>query len=114
MSCRAHIWADLVKTARKQKVWDVTRVAAKFCLLYDDGRWEGANRAPSVKEESKATQHGVNGNGNHHGASGSHGDGGNSGKRSVTETEQQSQDETDLMLMIAEIHFIYAEVIVLV
>ncbi|EDO49124.1 predicted protein, partial [Nematostella vectensis] len=36
---RARIWADLAKTARKQHVWDVTRVAARFCLLYDNGRW---------------------------------------------------------------------------
>ncbi len=38
--CRAQLWADLAKTARKQEVWDVCRVAARFCLLYDDGRWK--------------------------------------------------------------------------
>ena len=37
---RAHLWADLARTARKQEVWDVTRVAARFCLLYDDDRWK--------------------------------------------------------------------------
>lgn len=36
---RVRIWADLAKTARKQQVWDVARVAARFCLLYDDNRW---------------------------------------------------------------------------
>ena len=33
------LWADLAKLARKQNVWDVALAAAKFCLLYDDGRW---------------------------------------------------------------------------
>lgn len=28
-----------MKTARSQKVWDVCRTAAAFCLLYDDARW---------------------------------------------------------------------------
>ncbi|XP_067908773.1 cilia- and flagella-associated protein 46 [Heterodontus francisci] len=35
---RLRIWADLVKVARKQEVWDVCRTACQFCLLYDDGR----------------------------------------------------------------------------
>ena len=39
-SCRARLWGDLAKTARKQEVWDVCRVAARFCLLYDDNRWK--------------------------------------------------------------------------
>ena len=45
---RVRIWADLAKTARKQNVWDVARVASRFCLLYDDGRWSrtvGENKA---------------------------------------------------------------------
>jgi hypothetical protein len=37
---RARLWGDLAKTARKQEVWDVCRVASRFCLLYDDGRWK--------------------------------------------------------------------------
>ena len=37
---RARLWGDLAKTARKQEVWDVCRVAARFCLLYDDNRWK--------------------------------------------------------------------------
>lgn len=35
---RIRLWADLVKVARKQKVWDVTRVASKFCLLYEESK----------------------------------------------------------------------------
>ena len=37
---RAQLWGDLAKTARKQEVWDVCRVASRFCLLYDDERWK--------------------------------------------------------------------------
>nr|XP_022339451.1 cilia- and flagella-associated protein 46-like isoform X3 [Crassostrea virginica] len=46
---RARLWGDLAKTARKQEVWDVCRVAARFCLLYDDGRWKNV---PPPKMES--------------------------------------------------------------
>ncbi|XP_044070722.1 cilia- and flagella-associated protein 46 isoform X2 [Siniperca chuatsi] len=37
---RVKLWTALVKTARKQEVWDVCRAACRFCLLYDDGRWK--------------------------------------------------------------------------
>ncbi|XP_049456510.1 cilia- and flagella-associated protein 46 isoform X3 [Epinephelus fuscoguttatus] len=37
---RVKLWATLVKTARKQEIWDVCRAACRFCLLYDDGRWK--------------------------------------------------------------------------
>uniref|UniRef100_A0A3B4VED7 Cilia and flagella associated protein 46 n=1 Tax=Seriola dumerili TaxID=41447 RepID=A0A3B4VED7_SERDU len=37
---RMKLWATLVKTARRQEVWDVCRAACRFCLLYDDGRWK--------------------------------------------------------------------------
>ncbi|XP_063818084.1 cilia- and flagella-associated protein 46 isoform X2 [Pseudophryne corroboree] len=37
---RVRLWADLAKIARKQEVWDVCRAACRFCLLYDDGRWQ--------------------------------------------------------------------------
>ena len=97
-----HIWADLVKTARKQNVWDVTRVAAKFCLLYDDGRWEGAKRESSAKDESKGTLHASNGNASHSDTA--------LVKRSATEIDKQLQDDADLMQVIAEVQFIHAEV----
>ncbi|XP_061914763.1 cilia- and flagella-associated protein 46 isoform X8 [Entelurus aequoreus] len=35
---RLKLWATLAKTARKQEVWDVCRVACRFCLLYDEGQ----------------------------------------------------------------------------
>lgn len=37
---RARLWGDLAKLARKQEVWDVCRVACKYCLLYDDPKWQ--------------------------------------------------------------------------
>ncbi|PAA91512.1 hypothetical protein BOX15_Mlig026945g4 [Macrostomum lignano] len=46
---RARLWADLARTARSQEVWDVCRVACRFCLLYDDGRWK--NPVPQAKPE---------------------------------------------------------------
>ena len=49
--CRARLWGDLAKTARKQEVWDVCRVAARFCLLYDDGRWK--NNVPATPSEGE-------------------------------------------------------------
>ena len=33
---RLKLWFDLCKIARKQQIWDVCRVACRFCLLYDD------------------------------------------------------------------------------
>ncbi|XP_035825239.1 cilia- and flagella-associated protein 46 [Aplysia californica] len=50
---RARLWGDLAKTARKQEVWDVCRVASRFCLLYDDGRWKNVppKRADSPKPD---------------------------------------------------------------
>ncbi|XP_061693623.1 cilia- and flagella-associated protein 46 isoform X2 [Syngnathoides biaculeatus] len=35
---RLRLWATLAKTARKQEVWDVCRVACRFCLLYDEAK----------------------------------------------------------------------------
>ncbi|XP_056005172.1 cilia- and flagella-associated protein 46-like isoform X7 [Ostrea edulis] len=51
---QARLWGDLAKTARKQEVWDVCRVAARFCLLYDDGRWK--NVPPPKMESPKPSE----------------------------------------------------------
>ncbi|XP_044228761.1 cilia- and flagella-associated protein 46 isoform X1 [Thunnus albacares] len=53
---RVKLWATLVKTARKQEVWDVCRAACRFCLLYDDGRWKisKADNCRCSEEESCA------------------------------------------------------------
>ncbi|XP_075933471.1 cilia- and flagella-associated protein 46 [Anarhichas minor] len=60
---RVKLWATLVKTARKQEVWDVCRAACRFCLLYDDGRWKisETDECRSSEEESGAEPlHGCN------------------------------------------------------
>lgn len=49
---RARLWADLAKVARKQEVWDVCRVAARFSLLYDDNRWS-INRDNAVAQTNQ-------------------------------------------------------------
>ncbi|XP_027134224.1 cilia- and flagella-associated protein 46 isoform X3 [Larimichthys crocea] len=53
---RVKLWARLVKTARKREVWDVCRVACRFCLLYDDGRWKisKTDKCRCSEEESSA------------------------------------------------------------
>lgn len=106
------IWADLTKTARKQELWDVARVAARFCLLYDDERW-------SLKRETKQTGEDEGGfieeERNNEGRSSS---GGGSVKKSegqsrrstyVTE-EAKYNMEKDLLRILAEVHFINGEV----
>ena len=106
------IWADLTKTARKQQIWDVVRVAARFCLLYDDERW-------SLKRETKQTGEDEGGcveeDKNNEGRSSS---GTGSSKKSegqsrrfsyVTE-EAKYNMEKDLLRILAEVHFINAEV----
>jgi hypothetical protein len=35
---RLKLWFDLCKIARKQQLWDVCRVASRFCILYDDDK----------------------------------------------------------------------------
>lgn len=51
---RLKIWFDLCRIARIQKIWDICRVSAKFCLLYDSEPY--VNRflkqsVPNVKEQ---------------------------------------------------------------
>ena len=37
---RCCLWASLAKISRKHEVWDVSLVASRYCLLYNDGRWD--------------------------------------------------------------------------
>ncbi|XP_019625575.1 PREDICTED: cilia- and flagella-associated protein 46-like [Branchiostoma belcheri] len=91
---RAQLWADLAKTARKQEVWDVCRVACRFCLLYDDGRWKPfpgevtINESPN-KEEKKDTLEGP-----------------------VSVESTTMLYDRDLVRMLAEVHFINSEAMV--
>ncbi|KAL6101538.1 cfap46 [Pungitius sinensis] len=76
---RAKLWATLVKSARKQEVWDVCRAACRFCLLYDDGRWK-------ISE--------TDGGGSSEGGSGAN---------------QSQSCTRDLLRLLAEVRFISAE-----
>jgi hypothetical protein len=33
---RLKLWIDLASIARKEQIWDISRVSGRFCLLYDD------------------------------------------------------------------------------
>uniref|UniRef100_H2Y0L3 Uncharacterized protein n=1 Tax=Ciona intestinalis TaxID=7719 RepID=H2Y0L3_CIOIN len=91
---RSRLWVDLVKTARQQHVWDVCRVAATFCLLYDDARWK---TEPSEKEGSKDKRKSAN-------------------TRKSPDTDQGSTDsnlhDADLLRMLAEVHYINGEALI--
>lgn len=106
------IWADLTKTARKQQIWDVARVAARFCLLYDDERW-------SLKREGRLTGDDEGGyveedrniEGRSSSGAGSLKKGEGQGKRfSYVSDVARSNIEKDLLRLLAEVHFINAEV----
>ncbi|XP_048585353.1 cilia- and flagella-associated protein 46 isoform X2 [Nematostella vectensis] len=116
---RARIWADLAKTARKQHVWDVTRVAARFCLLYDNGRWSkrgssgrGARTLPDNSEEGAPPNPGTK-------SPGPPKQSGGDGKLDPTGMKLLEPEgistfrvEQDLMRTLADVHFIYAEALV--
>ncbi|KAM8924779.1 cilia- and flagella-associated protein 46 [Pelodytes ibericus] len=51
---RVRLWAELAKVARRQEVWDVCRAACRFCLLYDDGRWNITTYDALKKKKSAA------------------------------------------------------------
>ena len=106
------IWADLTKTARKQQIWDVARVAARFCLLYDDQRW-------SLKRETKQTgddeggyvEEDRNNEGRSSSGAGSLRKGeGQSKRNSYVAEEAKYNMDKDLLRTLAEVHFINAEV----
>ncbi|XP_030603277.1 cilia- and flagella-associated protein 46 isoform X2 [Archocentrus centrarchus] len=50
------LWATLAKTARKHEVWGVCRAACRFCLLYDDGRWQKSDTFSCSEGESCGSQ----------------------------------------------------------
>ncbi|XP_077311369.1 cilia- and flagella-associated protein 46 isoform X2 [Lithobates pipiens] len=91
---RARLWADLAKVARKQEVWDVCRTACRFCLLYDDGRWNVPTQA--VAQKAKSVSSAVE-----------------EGRSSELESSKSKielfNDEKALLRMLAEIRFINAE-----
>ena len=113
---RVRIWADLAKTARKQQVWDAARVAARFCLLYDDNRWSRKNAGNTSEKHGDGgadREDGVDSRTTVHlGESGS--------KLDVTGMKllyprgmTAFSVENDLLRTLAEVRFIFAEVCVI-
>ncbi|XP_052771669.1 cilia- and flagella-associated protein 46-like isoform X4 [Mya arenaria] len=111
---RAALWGDLAKTARKQEVWDVCRVAARFCLLYDDSRWkiEVVEKIDTPKPERTRTQdlsaEGTQSSLDKRGPDGTGGD----GSRPSSPGPQTTLYDRDLLRMLAEVNFIQGEAMV--
>lgn len=103
---RARLWADLAKTARKQEVWDVCRVATRFCLLYDDGRWKNA-MAKSDMPKAERSRTDLKEEGEEKKAIS------RVGSRPLTPTnEAVPLYDKDLIRMLAEVNFINGEALV--
>ncbi|MFT7806045.1 cilia- and flagella-associated protein 46 [Arapaima gigas] len=86
---RVRLWAALAKTTRRLVLWDVCRAACRFCLLYDDGRWNlSTNNGKQWKKEENPAED-------------------TEGQQSVGTQTQPA--ERDLIVLLAEIHFINAE-----
>ncbi|XP_077992013.1 cilia- and flagella-associated protein 46-like isoform X2 [Glandiceps talaboti] len=108
---RARLWADLAKTARKQQVWDVCRVASRYCLLYDDNRWnvpiKMTPRAEMVSQASNQQQEGTEGSDITPAPS---------KKKKSTEVPPTDlnipHSDKDLLRMLAEIHFLNSEALI--
>ncbi|CAL1538602.1 unnamed protein product [Lymnaea stagnalis] len=113
----AKLWADLAKTARKQEVWDVCRVACRFCLLFDDPKWQivappVTSKAVSVAESVSVKQD--------HSASDTLVEETSSKPEIKTasrmtvgpSTPQPKLNNKDLMRMIAEISFVNGEALI--
>ncbi|WAR21805.1 CFA46-like protein [Mya arenaria] len=111
---KAALWGDLAKTARKQEVWDVCRVAARFCLLYDDSRWkiEVVEKIDTPKPERTRTQdlsaEGTQSSLDKRGPDGTGGD----GSRPSSPGPQTTLYDRDLLRMLAEVNFIQGEAMV--
>ena len=73
---RLKLWYDLCRIARKQQIWDICRVSARFCMLYDNEQL--INRFLKEKETGQSTFN--------------------------------SLFDVELMRNIAEVHFMFGEV----
>lgn len=103
---RIKLWADLVKVARKQNVWDVTRIAGRFCLLYEEEHSKlkpSAADSPSKNAESKIVIGGSSTPTN------SIVEQGVISREELAGMEKFS-DNDDIIRLFAEVNFIYAEV----
>lgn len=58
---RMNLWVTLVKTARRNEVWDVCRAACRFCLPYDNEQWKISKAAKCGCSEDESCAECVNG-----------------------------------------------------
>ncbi|KAM6346812.1 cilia- and flagella-associated protein 46 [Alca torda] len=93
---RIILWADLVKVARKEEVWDVCRAACRFCLLYDDTLFRKVTK-PKKAQKKKASTAMMDD------------DQGDSLPRESLLPAKSFSFERDLLRILAEIRFINAE-----
>lgn len=56
----AQLWIDLALMARREELWDVCRLACRFALAYDDGRWH-LPEAPAPPGSAVTTKRGKRG-----------------------------------------------------
>nr|CAB3230219.1 tetratricopeptide repeat protein 40 [Phallusia mammillata] len=103
---RVRLWVDLVKTARQQQVWDVCRVAAIFCLLYDDGRWKVKPKDGTDSSREKRTSD------SHVRAPGTADSSSVGQKTPVPDSDSGAEatiHDSDLLRMLAEVYFVKGE-----
>lgn len=80
---RLKLWYDLSKIARKQQIWDICRVSCRFCTLYDNPKHiDRFLRATTGQQPQQQQQTGF-----------------------------ASLFDQELMRNLAEVHFVFGEVI---
>ncbi|XP_072177207.1 cilia- and flagella-associated protein 46-like [Diadema setosum] len=104
---RARLWGDLAKTARKQEVWDICRVASRFCLLYDDDRWS----KPASPTRPETRQDNASVASDHHPTAETPTGRKKSSMAMVAEPTMGLSDK-DLVRMLAEVHFLNSEALI--
>jgi hypothetical protein len=102
---RLKLWLDLCRISRKQQLWDICRVSARFCLLYDDEklikRFLVENPTATSPEKEK----------NINAPAGS--DKSHSIMQSTVQTNYRSLFDRELMRNLAEANYILGEVVLL-
>ncbi|XP_041476710.1 cilia- and flagella-associated protein 46-like isoform X5 [Lytechinus variegatus] len=105
---RARLWGDLAKTARKQEVWDICRVAARFCLLYDDDRWSKPQSPtrPDTRQENASVAS------DHPPTSETPTNRTKKSQSTVSSEPVLGLSDKDLIRMLAEVHFLNSEALI--
>ena len=100
---RLKLWFDLCRISRKQQLWDICRVSARFCLLYDDEklikRFLVENTTVTLSEKEKNINAPTGYDKSH------------SIMQSTVQTNYRSLFDKELMRNLAEANYILGEVI---